>query len=293
MKAYKLSGALILFMLLSIAASAQDDREDVVYLKNGTIYHGVIIEQVPGESLKIEIAGGTVFSVQITDVAKIAREKKPAPPLPPPYRGDMYRDDFHREHFYHHPADSSHTFHYRNKGYFFQAQLLMEAVEGGARIVNGYKFNRFAYLGVGIGADILFENTQRNADYAGVYLPLYIYYGGDILKGRITPFYSLELGYSIRPGVNNNGNGSGFPGVPQSDPNAVGGKGGVMGGAGFGVKFRSRRKAYFSLSAHLDFQNSANYYTSYIYNPYGYGYSSSYTVTNLILIPGLRFGVGF
>ena len=52
--------------------------EDVVYLKNGNLYRGMIIEQVPNVSLKIETIGGNVFAVNIADVAKITKEHKVA-----------------------------------------------------------------------------------------------------------------------------------------------------------------------------------------------------------------------
>ena len=54
-------------------ASAQQ-YEDVVYLKNGSIVRGVILEQVPGTSLKIQTIGGSQFVYSIADVEKITKE---------------------------------------------------------------------------------------------------------------------------------------------------------------------------------------------------------------------------
>ena len=54
-------------------ASAQH-YEDVVYLKNGSIIRGVIIEQIPGDSLKIQTPGGSVFVYKMSEVLKIAKE---------------------------------------------------------------------------------------------------------------------------------------------------------------------------------------------------------------------------
>jgi hypothetical protein len=314
MKLYKLAfvAILSLCMLSFTTVSAQGDREDVVYLKNGNIYRGTIIEQVPNVSLKIETIGGNVFSVQISDVAKFTKEEKQEPE----HRTDMgraeihhdgmhedhfYRDDMHREHYYHGwygAGDSMHQrsgFHYRMKGYFNTAQLLIENLMGGGRLVNGYKFGQFGYLGVGIGFDIIFNDMRRNnSNYSGVYLPLYLHYGGDILRKRITPFYSIEAGYAMKvnPG-NNNGM---FPGgnMFNNNSNITNGKGGMMGGAGFGVKFYSKHKIFISLSAHADFQDARYSTMQYLYNSAGnYYYNAEVKSHTMLMIPGIRFGLGF
>ena len=48
--------------------------EDVVYLKDGTIVRGIIVEQIPGESLKIQTQGGSVFLYTLDEIAKIVKE---------------------------------------------------------------------------------------------------------------------------------------------------------------------------------------------------------------------------
>ena len=48
--------------------------KDVVYLKNGDIVWGTIVEQIPGESLKIQTADGSVFVYAINEISKIVKE---------------------------------------------------------------------------------------------------------------------------------------------------------------------------------------------------------------------------
>lgn len=48
---------------------------EVVYLKNGSIIKGVIIEQIPNASLKIKTADGNIFSYAISEVEKITKEE--------------------------------------------------------------------------------------------------------------------------------------------------------------------------------------------------------------------------
>ena len=53
---------------------AQQSAQDVVYLKNGSIVCGMIIEQVPGKSLKIKTKDGNVFEYEMSKVEKIVKE---------------------------------------------------------------------------------------------------------------------------------------------------------------------------------------------------------------------------
>src|SRR3984957_2716494 len=65
----KLTRFLILGVLFGFAGSVF--AEDVVYLKDGSIIHGTITEEVPGVSLKIQTKDGNVFVYKIKAVEKI------------------------------------------------------------------------------------------------------------------------------------------------------------------------------------------------------------------------------
>ncbi len=61
-------------LLVAMVAQAQQLQE-VVYLKNGSIIRGVVIEQVPNESLKIQTADGSIFAYPMDEVEKITKEE--------------------------------------------------------------------------------------------------------------------------------------------------------------------------------------------------------------------------
>lgn len=56
-------------------AFAQTSLQDVVYMKNGSIIRGDIIEMVPGETVKIMTADGSVFVHDFADVEKFTKEQ--------------------------------------------------------------------------------------------------------------------------------------------------------------------------------------------------------------------------
>lgn len=273
----------MLFVVPSVAFS-QNAMEDVIYLKNGSIFKGTIIETVPNVSYKIESREGNVFAVKVDEVEKITKEKKPYQPERYDYWGMRpWRNDSIR-------------YEPRKKGYFNELQVLVENVQGGVRFVNGYKFNRFAYLGVGIGVDRVFSNPfnpringLEKKELAGIYLPLYLYHAGDgPTKGRFTPFYAVEVGYAMA-----------FRGFGGSNRNVddFGNrlKGGVIGGAGLGFKVHSRRhRGHFSILFNINYKQ-----VNFDYDRLFIDQSGAVTATveeegvGHLIIPGIRLGIGF
>ena len=65
---------LLLFTLITSVSFGQSNYQDVVYLKSGSIIRGVIIEQVPNKSIKIETAGRSVFVYQMDEIERIIKE---------------------------------------------------------------------------------------------------------------------------------------------------------------------------------------------------------------------------
>ncbi len=72
---------IILYIAILIALSAilyGQERIDVVYLKNGDIRKGVIIENIPNNYIKLETEGGSIYTIKYADIEKITKEDKPA-----------------------------------------------------------------------------------------------------------------------------------------------------------------------------------------------------------------------
>lgn len=63
-----------LLIVLSVTIIAQQNYDDVVYLKNGSIIRGIIIEQIPNVSLKIQTKDNSVFVYNMEDVEKMTKE---------------------------------------------------------------------------------------------------------------------------------------------------------------------------------------------------------------------------
>ncbi len=65
------------FVVPFIISAQQISLRDVVELKNGSIIKGIIIEQVPNQTIKIKTADGSLFVYNMAEVIKITKEETP------------------------------------------------------------------------------------------------------------------------------------------------------------------------------------------------------------------------
>lgn len=80
----KLVLSALLVLLYSVPnISAQEPMQEVVYLKNGSIIRGQVIEQIPNVSIKIQTRDGSIFVYEMEEVLKIVKEPIPEIPKAP------------------------------------------------------------------------------------------------------------------------------------------------------------------------------------------------------------------
>ena len=72
----RISQLLFCIITFSMCTILAQQLEDVVYLKNGSVIHGTIIEQVPNVSVKIKTKDGNVFVYKIEEIEKMTREMR-------------------------------------------------------------------------------------------------------------------------------------------------------------------------------------------------------------------------
>ena len=155
---------LLLLLLLAVpAASMAQEMREVVYLKDGSVIKGVVIEQVPGQSLKIQTADGSVFVYAMSEVERITKEALPSP---------LVRSGVQRG--------------YRGFADFTFVGGNVGCVE--LSTVHGFQFNPHLFVGAGMGV---------LTDFDGVAVPLFLAVRTDILERRVTPFIDLRIGCAV------------------------------------------------------------------------------------------------
>jgi len=155
---------LLLLAMSSILVSAQGKYQDVVYLKNGSVIRGLIVEQVPNISIKIVTADKNLFVYKMDEIEKITKEQAVK-------KGS---------------GSGGLT-----KGYVGIVEAGYQAGIGdhGAgrlkvNVINGYQFNPYFSAGVGIGL-----RYYTNADAA--WLPLFLDLRANFMDGPISPICPL------------------------------------------------------------------------------------------------------
>jgi len=222
---------LITALLLTFAVYSQNIQyEDVVYLKNGSIIRGMIVEQIPNQTLKIKTADRNVFVFEFDQIEKITKEEipqefiieeqKPAPP-PNPYVA-------------------------KENGFESEIDLLLavqlEWAEPvlGMHAIAGYRFIPQFFMGGGFGVEIYSDGNM---------LPLFLNIRTDFVKARVTPFFSANVGYAF--GWINGEDGSDW--------------GGIFLEPGIGFRFNIAEHFGLNLSSSIKFQKA--YSNRYYYDP--------------------------
>jgi len=68
-------GLSIIFLIGLTDSVAQTEYEDVIYLKNGEIRRGMIIEEIPYKQVKIQTKDGNIFLYSYDDIERKTKEK--------------------------------------------------------------------------------------------------------------------------------------------------------------------------------------------------------------------------
>ncbi len=173
----------ILILLFSLSLFAQENNEegamfqDVVYLKDGSLFRGKLLEYKPDESLVIETWSGQQIRFKSNRVRKVRQEL-----IQPKH------------------TEKVTAYNFREKGWFNNTDLSVNWSENnwgslivGASIANvaGYQFNRLVGAGVGVGFDT-YQLVSRNQ-----YIPIFAEVRGYFLKKKTTPMYRYQVGYGI------------------------------------------------------------------------------------------------
>ncbi len=165
--------ALLLFALITTVSFGQSNYQDVVYLKNGSIIRGTIIEQVPNKSIKIETADRSVFVYQMDEIEKLTKEV-----IQGKSGGSLSNSGL-------------------QSGYKGIVELGYQIGTGDygmdrlkLNIINGYQINPYFSLGFGTGLRYYF-------DAEAALIPVFADFRANFMNNKISPYLSLGVGYSF------------------------------------------------------------------------------------------------
>lgn len=207
---------ILMLCIVSVNIFAQKQNDDVLYLKNGSIYRGKIVDKNQ-QTLKLETYEKNTIAFQVADIQSINSE----------------------------PTLRKSAITYKEKGFVHYTELGPLAMSNRAsngvttsafsfQTTNGYKFNQYLFTGVGVGADLYAVQT---------FVPIVLSIRGDFTKtGNKIPFYFVEGGYSIN--------------ATSNDVAGITYQGGNTFAAGIGLKILFQENTGFVIGAGYRFQRS-------------------------------------
>lgn len=159
--------------------------EDVVYLKNGAIVRGIIIEQVPDKTLEIKSNDNNYFIFKYDEIQKITKEN----PLT-----DL--TDYKKKGFLS-IAELNYGFGINTINTYYGSV----AIDGtfptiALRSINGYQINEMFSVGLGLGFEAFLDGDKK-----GAMIPVTLDARMNFKKGKFSPVFNINGGYSI--GVEN------------------------------------------------------------------------------------------
>ena len=204
-----------MILLTSIYSTAQQQYNDVVYLKNGGKVIGVIVEQIPNVSIKIEMTNGSVMIFKMDEIEKITKEKVSPPaqqtqeiqqpqkievksPIPSTqFEGSQMQNttvlEFQQAGTYGSLSAGAHS---------VKALKTTTKIDGSEVKESDYK----PYTGFILKAQVVFQGTDKLAflvggtvdKYAGGTITSY-YIGGHLYfsQARVSPFLFVKGGYGF------------------------------------------------------------------------------------------------
>ena len=198
---------ILVLLVLHSSAHAQA-TVDVVYLKNGSVIRGMIIEQVPNESLKIQTRDGSVFVYAISEVEKITKEEDRATPEARGVQRSAQPSEYVRSGFVN-TTSLGIGLGVGNYSGTVQSTLGTSNL-GGKNASNNYvrletvnglwMADGVISLGLGVGLEYYMKSTSTYSDVISSshgQIPIFIDIRAIPIQGKLSPSFIIQAGYSI------------------------------------------------------------------------------------------------
>jgi hypothetical protein len=170
--------ALAIIIGIQFESNGQSNLEDVTYLKNGSIVRGLIVEQIPNKSIKVQTKDGNVFVFSLDEIEKITKETE--------FKG-IGKTDYRSEGFINF-TELSFCPGVGKKEVGSNPSVPNKDYSFGIRTINGYQANSNFSVGIGIGLD-RYEKES--------FLPITFDLRYNILRGKVSPVVNANFGYSV------------------------------------------------------------------------------------------------
>lgn len=194
--------------IMGVMEAASQTIQEVVYLKNGSIIRGTIVEQRPNESLTIKTSDGSVFICKIDEVEKIAKDVTAdkvqestvddiveVPQKEPQETADVTQQTSESEKKDYSNYGWGKSPRYR--GFFGLSCVVDDEYDDNTSVSfymsHGCQIIPYVYVGIGVGG----IHWTRYDEWS---VPLFVNARGELhrlFKKNFSPYVDMKLGYSF------------------------------------------------------------------------------------------------
>jgi len=174
-----------LLALVICATTCMVMAQDVVYLKNGSVIKGSLIEMIPNQSIKVQTADGSLFVYQMSEVDRIERDTNAKS------KQSIDEDDFEGDYLergFRGLIDLGAHFGFDNAEDIYQIS---------AAFTGGYQINRMLFVGAGVAPTLNLWEEYDDEVETEFWLPIYSAIRLDFINKKVTPFIDGRIGYFL------------------------------------------------------------------------------------------------
>ena len=160
-----------LFMItVGFTVFSQEVYQDVIYLKNGEIISGIIVEQIPGISMKIETSENKVVTIKMEEIENITKEKTTL---------NLAQQNNIKSRF---EGNAALGYDLGSSDYGLDRLMINFSL--------GYSFYPVFFIGAGLG-------VRQYPDLKATIIPVYFDFRGILMDRKVSPFVSAQFGTSF------------------------------------------------------------------------------------------------
>jgi hypothetical protein len=264
----------LFFLSAAFSINAQINKRDIVYLKNGSIIKGYILEMVPNGTIKVKTSDGSIFIYKMEEVEKTAKEGADVVVNAAPEQKQSQASP---------DGKSTQDMEVNSKGYLLMVRggpnlhvaEIDPSIDASFGIINAVQINE--YLSLGIGVEATTYMYDGSGTHSALIFPVFLDTRLYVPRQKIQPMFGFQFGYSF---INNKNSKSDLYGGSSSDFVPQDGSGGTYLAVNAGMRILINNVTSIIAEGGLSFQQLKN----------SYNQSNSYNAIETI--PSLKINLG-
>ncbi|HPB24741.1 MAG TPA: hypothetical protein PLB59_05340 [Bacteroidales bacterium] len=186
----------LLFILNCLFIFGQEKSIDILYLKNGGVIKGIVIEHIPFSTIKIQTFDGSIMVYKTNECDSIKKEFIYSNQEAAKIRRNTIPTKFSKNCYYNLILESS-TFLGKSKydrTYYIEGESLIAF--SGINIINGIQLHKKSFVGIGTGLNFHLYDAVIEPEFF-LSFPVFLDFRYYLLNKKTQPYFNTSAGVVI------------------------------------------------------------------------------------------------